>query len=56
VTWPSDETSQFEFRLSRDLISEAASVSISCDVSLCRHNNDSSGDSIRSTGDAIPQV
>jgi len=51
VTWLGEKTSQFQFRLSHKLTSEAAFVNIFCDVSLCRR------DASRLTGgDTVSQV
>jgi len=48
VTWLDAETTRFQFRLSRELMSEASFVNVECDVSLCRDDN--------TPATALPQV
>jgi len=50
VTWLDDEAARFQFRLSRELISETSFVNVDCDVSLCRRGNDDAD------AESLPQV
>jgi len=56
VTWLGGGTSRFQFHLSRGLISSAAFLKITCDVSLCRHDDVGDSAGRLSGGDALPQV